>query len=306
MSEKLLMCWYALAADVVIGDPRWLPHPVVAIGKLAKGLEELARATMLPLRTAGVLVWAAVLSVTAFVIAWTLAILPAPWVHVYWAFSFLAVRSLDDHARPILTALREQDLGNARRLVGYIVGRDTTALNETEILRATYETVAENLSDGVIAPLFWMLIGGPVAMGMYKAINTMDSMFGYRNERYLEFGWCAARMDDLANWIPARVTALLIVILALAHPALSAVRALKATIRDAHLQPSPNSGYPEAAAAGALGIQLGGANVYGGRTSVKAPLGERVFELSPAQYPKLRYLLYGSPVLLLLGVTVWK
>jgi len=156
----------------------------------------------------------------------------------------------------------------------------------------------------VIAPLFWLVLGGPVAMAAYKAINTMDSMFGHKNERYLEFGWCAARMDDLANLIPARLTAILIWLMAAVWPGMSFSQSVRSTRRDAHRQPSPNSGYPEAAAAGALGIQLGGVNFYRGARSEKAFLGEDLRPLDWRAYRGMQVLLYGS-ALLFVGVAVW-
>jgi adenosylcobinamide-phosphate synthase len=185
-----------------------------------------------------------------------------------------------------------------------VVGRDTQTLDEPEILRAVTETVAENCCDGVVAPLFYLALGGPPAALTYKAINTLDSMIGYKNERYFFFGKFAARLDDVANFIPARLTALLVAVAACCLR-LRALDALRITWRDARLQPSPNSGYPEAAFAGALGIQLGGLNFYGGKASQKAPLGEMRRPLDQHVFSEVRYLFYATSfAMLALSVVV--
>ena len=293
-----------VAADLLLGDPRWLPHPIVGVGNLAAWMERVWRRGSLPLRAAGAGAWCGVLAVTCGVVWASIRLLPEPFVQVYWIYSLLAVRSLDDHAMAVVGPLRDGNLIAAREAVGRIVGRDADTLDERGVTRAMVETVAENLSDGVIAPLFWLMLGGPVAMAAYKAINTMDSMFGHKNERYLEFGWCAARMDDLANLIPARLTAILIWLVAAVWPGMSFSRSLRSTRRDAHRQPSPNSGYPEAAAAGALGVRLGGVNFYRGVRSEKAYLGDDLRAMDWRTYGGMRVLLYGS-TLLFTGVALW-
>lgn len=286
-----------VAADLALGDPRWLPHPIVGVGHLATWMEKLWRASALNPRLAGAGAWLCVTGATGVLIWGSMRWLPEPYVQIYWIYSLLAVRSLDDHAMAVLRPLREGDLAGARRAVGQIVGRDTDGLDERGVTRAMVETVAENLSDGVIAPLFWLAMGGPVAMGVYKAINTMDSMFGHKNERYLEYGWCAARMDDVANYVPARLTAGLIWIVAAIWPGMRFAESVRSTWRDAHRQPSPNSGYPEAAAAGALGVELGGVNFYRGVRSEKPWLGVGLRPLDWQAYGGMRVLLYGSALL---------
>lgn len=293
-----------VAADLLLGDPRWLPHPIVGVGNLAAWAERVWRRTPVPSRVAGAGAWISVVSISCAVVYASVRWLPEPYAQIYWIYSLLAVRSLDDHAMSVVRPLRAGDLAAAREAVGRIVGRDVDELDERGVTRATIETVAENLSDGVIAPLFWLILGGPIGMMAYKAINTMDSMFGYKNERYLEFGWCAARMDDLANLIPARLTAGLIWLIALVWPGMTFMASLRATWRDAHRQPSPNSGYPEAAAAGALGIQLGGVNFYRGVRSEKAFLGQDVEPLTWRSYSGMRVLLYGS-TFLFVGAALW-
>jgi len=293
-----------VAADLLLGDPRWMPHPIVGVGNLAAWMERVWRRPALPLRAAGIGAWCSVVGVSCGLVYASIRLLPEPFIQIYWIYSLLALRSLDDHAMAVVKPLRDGELVAARQAVGRIVGRDVESMDERGVTRAMLETVAENLSDGVIAPLFWLVLGGPVAMAAYKAINTMDSMFGHKNKRYLEFGWCAARMDDLANLAPARLTAGLISLVAAVWPGMSFPASARAIWRDAHLQPSPNSGYPEAAAAGALGVQLGGVNFYRGVRSEKALLGENSRPLDWRAYSGMRVLLYGSTVLLV-GVALW-
>ncbi len=296
---------YAFMVDLLVGDPRWLPHPVSAIARWAKLLEGTTKQTQL----AGVAVWLAVVSATCAVVWLTCRFLPAPWTATYWVYCFLATRSLDDHAMAVIRPLEAKNQTQSRLAVSMIVGRDTADLDEEGVTRAVLETVAENLNDGVVAPLFWLAIGGPVAMAGYKAINTLDSMFGYKNDKYLHFGWCSARMDDFASYIPARLTAALIWLVAALTPGLDAARSIAITFRDAHLQPSPNSGYPEAAAAGALGIRLGGLNHYSGVPSQKAFLGDQTKPLTWRAYTQLRLILYAVSTLAVLmaaGAQVWR
>ncbi len=308
MSVTPVELFGGLALDVALGDPRWLPHPVTFIGRFASANEHFWRRVFSP-RMAGIAAWLCIIGATAAFVQFTLWYLPAPWIQIYWIFSFLAIRSLDQHALAVIGCLRNGDLPAARQALSMIVGRDTSHLSEAEITRAVFETVAESLNDGIIAPLFWLALGGPVGMAAYKAVNTLDSMFGYRNQRYLQFGWASARADDLANLIPARLTAVLIAIAALLLPQLSARRAVKTTLRDAALQPSPNSGYPEAAAAGALGVRLGGVNFYGGQRSVKAYLGDEHQPLRWHLYGRLRGLLYSTVLLfaaMIGGLAAWR
>ncbi len=295
-----------VALDLAFGDPQWLPHPVRGIGWLARVCEGPLRATGLPLRLAGFLYWLLVTGICTLTV-WATVRFVHEWFGVYWIWSLLACRDLDVEAGRVIRALKQNDPDKARHWLSCIVGRDTAILNEPEMIRATVETVAENLSDGVIAPLFWLAITGPAGMMAFKAINTLDSMVGYKNEKYREFGWASARIDDLANFIPARVTALLIWVAALL-PGFRAKLAYRVTFRDGGNQPSPNSGYPEAAMAGALGVQLGGLNYYQGRPSLKATLGNPVVPLERGIFPRVRVLLYATEVLFLamiLGCMAW-
>jgi adenosylcobinamide-phosphate synthase len=288
--------------DLAIGDPQWIWHPVRGLGHLISFSERIWRATGLPPRLAGALFWLTVTGVAVAVVWITI-----PWGNIYWIYSLLAGRDLDVEAGRVVHALERGDIEESRKKLSRIVGRDTATLNQREILRATVETVAENLSDGVIAPLLYLAVAGPVGMAAYKAVNTLDSMVGYRDERYREFGWASARMDDLANFIPARITAVLICISALL-PNFDARRAIRVTARDAARQPSPNAGYPEAAFAGALGVQLGGLNYYNGQPAPKPLLGDAIVPLECRVFPRVRTLLYASEgifIAIILGCMRW-
>ncbi len=284
--------------DLLLGDPRWLPHPVRGIGLLIQTLERLLRKIPYE-KLAGCILVGAVLVIVIAVVMATL-----PWAAVYWIFTCLAVRSLDQESNKVINALRKGNLEQARTLVGNLVGRDTKNLGETDITRAVFETVAENMSDAIVAPLFYLAILGVPGMVAYKAINTLDSMVGYKNDRYIRFGWAAARLDDVANFVPARITAGLIVIGA-AIVRLRWRSAIRAVFRDAHLQPSPNAGYPEAALAGALGVQLGGLNYYFGQPVQKPFLGDPLETLEWRRFSQVRLLLYLVSAFSYIVVALW-
>jgi adenosylcobinamide-phosphate synthase len=278
----------AYLIDLVLGDPRGIPHPVVIIGKGIDAAEKLLRRAIAPLvglRASGVLLTLLIVGLT-YSVAWGLVNVTSElnqwlgWaVSVWFLSTTLAVKCLRQAADEIYQLLEAGQLPTARQKVGWIVGRDTDRLDEPEMVRATVETVAENIVDGIVAPLFYAFIGGlPLAMA-YKAVNTLDSMVGYKNEKYRELGWFSARVDDIANYIPARITGLLMLIAA-ALTGKDAGRALRTWRRDAKDHPSPNSGIPESIVAGVLGIRLGGLNFYGGRESFRAYMGEPLDELS--------------------------
>ncbi|MBC7962304.1 MAG: cobalamin biosynthesis protein CobD [Steroidobacteraceae bacterium] len=293
----------ALLLDLIVGDPRWLPHPVVAIGRLIHVLDQGLRRPWLDQRSAGILL----LLITAGSAAgasWLLLQLLTVF-HPLAGFlgavlissTCLAARSLHVESARVATALAAGDLQTARHYLSWIVGRDTNLLEETDIWRALVETVAENTSDGIIAPLFWLTAGGPVAAMAYKGVSTLDSMVGYKNEHYLQMGWASARMDDLLNFIPARLTALLLIIAA-PLTGRSAVAAARITLRDRLKHPSPNSGHPEAAAAGALGIRLGGAASYGCVASWKEQIGDPLQPIDQEAYRVMIRLMYISTILM--------
>lgn len=298
-----LVIFLALLIDLLIGDPRWLPHPVVAIGRLIGALDRGLRRTWLNERLAGILLLLLVVIVSAgatlILLEGVAALLPpAGWIAaILVAATCLSARSLHTESARVASALLSGDLPAARRYLSYIVGRDTDRLDEPEIWRAVVETVAENTSDGIIAPLFWLTIGGPVAAMAFKAVSTLDSMVGYKNRRYLHVGWASARMDDLLNYIPARLSALLL-IMAAPLAGCSASGAARITLRDRLNHPSPNSGHPEAAAAGALGVRLGGSASYGGVPSRKEPIGDYLLPLDEHAYRGMIKLMYISTLLM--------
>lgn len=271
------------AADVLLGDPRGWPHPVRAIGVLIAGTERGLRRLLASIRggpiaerIAGVVLAAVGVGVSGAA-AWGVvaacdrlggpAALLGRSLLVYWG---LAARGLGDEA---LRASEAEDLETARRELAMIVGRDTAHLDRPEVCRACVETVGENANDGVVAPLFWFAAGGPAGLWAYKAISTLDSMVGYRDDRYRHLGWASARLDDLAAMIPARLTWLLIALAGLIAGE-RARAALRIGWRDGRKHPSPNSAWGEAALAGALGVQLGGMSTYGGVVCPKPPLGD--------------------------------
>lgn len=280
----MIVC--AIALDALLGDPPWLPHPVRFIGMLiARGERMLwSGIARRDLRNGAVLA-AAVVLISA-VTAWAaigFAGFFGKWIEwlaaVAIAWTTLAGRGLDAAASGMQRALDSDDIASARRAIRALVGRDPQALDRAGLIRATIESVAENCSDGVIAPMFFLFIGGPVAAIAYKAINTLDSMVGYLDDRYYYFGCAPARLDDVANLLPARLTALCL-IGAAAIVSRRAEAAYVACRESARLHHSPNAGFPESAIAGALGIQLGGAAVYAGEIEHRAPLG--VDERQPA------------------------
>jgi adenosylcobinamide-phosphate synthase len=307
MTEEAAIVLAAILLDLWLGDPGALPHPVTGIGWIISNLERLLRPLPCPEKLSGALL---LLLTVGSVYLGSLALLAGAYqinrylgaaLATYLAWTCLAARSLHLQSRHVATALGQGDLVTARKRLSFIVGRDTDKLDEQQIWRATVETVAENSSDGVIAPLFYLLIGGPPLAMAYKAVNTLDSMVGYRNDRYIHFGWASARCDDLVNLVPARLTGVLMVLVA-PFAGLSARGAWRVMRRDGRNHSSPNSGFPEAAAAGALQVQLGGSNSYGGRIVVKPAIGDPDHPLSADSYQGVVRLMYGS---LLLMVGVW-
>ncbi len=270
----------ALLLDLCLGDPRGMPHPVRGIGALATWSEKVFRRVVPSARLAGVATAVFVVGIASG-IAWcateaTFAISPM-WGNVCAAiivYTTLAPRDLTHHAAMVRRALDCEDMSLARRRVGFLVGRDTDRMTEPEIVRATVESVAENTVDGVLSPMVFAFLFGPAGAVAYRAVNTLDAMFGYRNERYREFGWASARMDDVANYVPARLGAFLTAAVApVVGGKPSAV--WRAVTRDARHHRSPNAGYPEAAFAGALGVQLGGPVTRRGVPELMPPMGPR-------------------------------
>ena len=294
--------------DCVLGDPHWLWHPVVAIGKLISALEKRLRKAM-PNRElgAGVLLAIAVPLISAGVAFLILlgAWLIHPWV--YFAVSsvmcwqMLAARCLEREAKKVVKALETDGLDAGRRQVGMLVGRDTEQLDEKQVLQACVETVAENTSDGVIAPMLYMMLFGAVGGFFYKAINTMDSMVGYKNERYICFGRAAAKLDDAANFIPSRMSAIGMIAAAW-FCRLDAGNAARIWKRDRRNHASPNSAQTESVCAGALHVRLGGGASYFGKWVDKPTIGDDDRAVERADVSKSCRLLYGTSILWLIAL----
>lgn len=305
----------AVLLDAWAGDPYWFPHPVRLIGGYIKAFEGFIRGfakTPAALKIAGVF-----LTITTVAIAYIvpylllrllLQIHPVAYLlmNILLMYTCLAARCLGAEAMKIYRLLDKGDLEAARKQTSMIVGRDTAELDESGITRAVVETVAENSSDGVLAPLFYMAIGGaPLAMA-YKAINTLDSMVGYKNDRYLHFGWCSARLDDVANYLPARLTAVGMAFTA-GFLKMDFGNSVRTIHRDGRNHSSPNSGYPEAAAAGAMGVQLGGTNYYFGKPVYKPTIGDDHRELNKEDIKKTILLMTGAYGIAigLIGLLYW-
>lgn len=295
----------AYVLDLFAGDPQWMPHPVRWIGKLIASVENFLyneSATPIVKRFSGAVLWMLVVTATVGSAAILIWIAQFTWwviadaVVIWMAYTTIATRSLHRESAIVARALRDGDIGLARERLSRIVSRDTSSLEEGDILRALVETVSENISDGIVAPLFYLGLFGPIGALSYKAVNTMDSMLGYVNAKYRYFGWFPARADDVANWIPARISGLLIVGAA-ACLGRDWRRALRLMNRDAGKMKSPNAGYPEAAAAGALGVQLGGTNMYFGEPVEKPRLGDALGPITFETYDLMIRLMYVTSAL---------
>ncbi len=307
----LFLPWHLVSAyllDLAAGDPQWLPHPVRWIGSLINRGEKLLYVSSTSswfMRVSGFALWALVIAMILCAAKALIGIATfAGWVFgdlvlIWLAYTTLATRSLHKESSRVAAALRINDLSLAREHLSRIVSRDTSQLGKTDILRALVETVSENISDGIVAPLFYLALFGPVGALVYKGINTMDSMLGYTNERYLYFGFFPARADDVANWVPARISGWLMVG-ASACMGKNWRASARMMMRDAGKMKSPNAGYPEAAAAGALGVQLGGTNIYFGHSVEKPRLGDPLNAITEATYSQMIRLMYMTSGLALL------
>jgi adenosylcobinamide-phosphate synthase len=314
------LTFLALLLELMIGYPdrlvRAIGHPVTWMGALIGALDRgLNRDTASPAArrlagTVAVLILIAAVGTVAFLLGRGLSGLPFGWiVAALLASTLLAQRSLHEHVRRVATALEEAGIAAGRAAVSHIVGRDAEALDEAGVARAAIESLAENFSDGVVAPTLWLAIGGLAGAATYKAINTADSMIGHRTPRHAAFGWAAARLDDLVNLPASRLSALLIITAAGLTTGASPAAAWRAVRRDAHRHRSPNAGYPEAATAGALGLMLAGPRVYGGTTVDDAMMGDGRRDASAADiraalrlYRHADALLIGLVALLTLGL----
>lgn len=296
----------AYLLDLILGDPRWFPHPVRGIGFLITRTEKILRwPSAHPVWEKGAGVVLAVGLPTAIFLA-TQGLIQ--WIGrfgteiqflliVILGYTTMATRSLHQEASRVIQALERGEISESRKRLSCIVGRDTQTLTRPEIFRGVLETMSENLSDGIIAPLFYLLLGGvPLAMA-FKTVSTLDSMVGYKNSRYLHFGWASARLDDLCNYLPARISGLLVCFWAFLL-GLSPGQAWGIWMRDGHKPSSPNAGIPEAALAGALRIQLGGPAYYQGVRSEKPYLGDDQCEITLTDYKKTVLVVYGSSLVM--------
>lgn len=289
----------AVALDLLLGDPRRLPHPVRLMAAMAVFMENQTRKRFRSEFIAGGVVTMTVLSITGGVTYFFIycAGLLHPFagdvVTVLLIYTTLAAKDLSVHSKAVQKALEDRNLMLARKKVAMIVGRDTETLDAADTARATVETVAENTVDGVTAPLFFAILFGPVGAMVYKAANTLDSTFGYKNEKYIRFGWCAAKFDDLVNYVPARLTAFSIALASLCT-GMDSKGTLTILSRDGRKHPSPNAGLCEAAMAGAMNIQLGGASYYFGKPCEKPLIGDPGATISPGHIKQATTLMFAT------------
>ena len=308
---NLLSIYTGYALDLIIGDPYSFPHPVRYIGKLISIVEKQIRkitSSDKGLKIAGFFLWFIVVGATFGITTLVLQLfkfnkLAYFIVNTILIYTTLATKCLKDESVKIYKVLKTGDLEKSRIQLSYIVGRDTKNLNEKEIVRATVETVAENTVDGIIAPLFYGFIGGaPLAMS-YKAVNTLDSTVGYKNDKYYYLGFASAKIDDIANYIPARLGVILLSLGSL-FAGFNFRNALKIGIRDRKNHKSPNCAFSEGAVAGALGIQLGGTNVYFGKEVYKPTIGDKTREIEIEDIVRTNKIMYSSSIISIIIFTV--
>ena len=289
--------------DLLLGDPEWLYHPVRLIGKYISIAEKRLRARGGNLRTSAVLLTVSTVLLTMISAALILGLLQAAGrIPLFIGMAVLdwmgiAVTCMAREARDVEKSF-DRGIDAARKQVARIVGRDTCKLNEEEIIKATVETVAENTTDGVISPIFWALLGGPVLLWGFKAASTLDSMVGYMDDRYRDIGWSSARLDDMLNFFPARLTALLMICAAFLT-GMDGRNACRIVRRDHANHKSPNCAWSEAAAAGTLHIQLGGTNVYFGKPVAKPTIGDADRPAERKDIQRAICLLYGTSLLMI-------
>ena len=299
MSYHFFAMFLGFVLDLLFGDPHWLPHPIRLIGNLIASLEKLNKKELSDTKkflrgfAMVVIVIAWTTGVTAVILEGAYGLHPAIGcaVEAIMTYQILATKCLKVESMKVYEQLQKQNLPAARKAVSMIVGRDTEQLDETGVAKAAIETVAENASDGVIAPMIYLAVGGPVLGFAYKAVNTMDSMVGYKNDKYLYFGRCAAKLDDVVNYIPARISAWLM-ILASACERMNWKNAEKIYKRDRYCHASPNSAQTEAVMAGALEVQLAGDAVYFGKVVKKPTIGDDIRPVEAEAIERANHLMY--------------
>lgn len=308
MPDHILALVIGFVLDLLLGDPTWIYHPVCIIGKYISFAEKKLRARGGNLRRSAVILTASTVLLTMMVVAlilWAASLLgrvPLLIVMALLDWMGIAVNCMAKEARGVEKAL-EHGVEAGRKQVARIVGRDTQTLSEEEIIKATVETVAENTTDGVISPLFYVAIGGPILLWGFKAANTLDSMVGYLDAYYRDIGWSSAKLDDVLNYIPARLTALLMCVSA-ALCGMDGKNALRIVLRDHKNHKSPNCAWSEAAAAGALHVQLGGTHDYFGKPIEKPTIGDDDRTICREDIRKTNCLLYGASVLMMVLIVL--
>lgn len=306
MMLSLAACIAGFFLDFIFGDPVWLYHPVRLIGKMISAGERilLRRQGKRGMIAAGAALWVCVAALSfavpfaALVLAQRLHPALRFVIETFWCYQIVAARCLCTESRKVYDRLKEEDLPGARRAVSMIVGRDTEDLTVEGVTKAAVETVAENTSDGVTAPLIYMMIGGAPLGFLYKAVNTMDSMIGYKNDRYIYFGRAAARMDDIFNYIPSRITALFMIVSAFLC-GFDAENAWRIYRRDRRRHASPNAAQTEAVCAGALKVRLAGDAVYFGKVYKKEYIGDSLRPVEPEDIRRAGRLMYAAAFLML-------
>lgn len=301
----LLQIAVAYALDIAIGDPQWSCHPVRLIGRFIGSIEIVLQRFPIPERMSGILL-TIIIVLGTYLLTYAVMSIGKRWCSPYEiilgaviVYSTISIKSLADEAKKVMISLRENDLIKARQALSQIVGRDTAHLDEEQIVRACVETVAEGSVDGIVSPLFYSFVGGPTVAMAYRAVNTLDSMVGYKNEKYIRFGWASARLDDVANYIPARICTVLI-------PTASFLcgygfqNSLRVAFRDGRKHESPNSGIPEAAIAGALKVQLGGPSIYQGEVVEKPFIGDVQNQLTIKSIDSAVRIMYVTSMLFLI------
>lgn len=307
MSELSTLILCAFALDFAVGDPRWLPHPVNAIASVARKIEGVMRRSSIPpLWGGGVTAFSVLVIVGVFTVA-VLSISGqiSPWLRrgatLYLLYASLACRGLISHALTVKKSLERGDLEEARSAVGMIVGRETAIMEEDDVTRATLESVGENMIDGVTAPLLSMLLFGCVGVWVYKAASTLDSLMGYRNERYILFGRIAAKVDDFLAFLPARLTLPFTAAAAFVTERISPLYVWKTSLKYRKCHASPNAAHGEAALAAALGLRFGGPVIYGGEEKLNPYIGDGRDDFKPGDIDRGIRVMTATSLLFLAG-----
>lgn len=297
-----LIIIFAFIIDMIVGDPYWLPHPIILIGNMISKGEKTIRKLFKNDFLGGVILSLIVITLSYFIpfsilyFAEKVNINLYFIIELYFCFQIIATKSLKKESMKVYKFLKKEDLKNAKKYLSYIVGRDTDNLDKTAITKATIETIAENTTDGVIAPLIFIAIGGAPLGFLYKAVNTLDSMIGYKNEDYLYFGKFSARLDDVFNFIPARIASLIMIVGSFLIR-LDGKNAIRIYLRDRKNHKSPNSAQTESVCAGALNVQLAGDAHYFGKLVKKLTIGDRNKEITPEDIKLANKLMYATAII---------